>query len=174
MEDDEFEWHRENYTRLQGRYEKLVGNAQEFDRTVTARKQGQKREQVAETLKVLSDPEKGIPGWNDEVYSGILEYGVSEGLEQDDVSQITNASVIKLLYKAQQYDKLQAEKAQKRQVVAEKIAAAPNRLRKSSGRPAPSGNTKQQRQLEAKLASGRASDTDAMAALMGRWGVRER
>ena len=171
MEPEEFKWHREQFTRLQGRYQKLVGNAQTFGETMTAKQKAATTERAQKALKVLSDPKDGIPGWNDQVYNDIMAYGISQGLDPNDVAQIADAPVIKLIHQAMMFSKGQKTVAAK----VAKVNDTPAKVRKGSGREtiAPEGG-KSQRTLERKLASGRASDDDAIALLTGRWGVKGR
>jgi hypothetical protein len=37
-------------------------------------------EQAAETVKVLSDPEKGIPGFSEKLYGDMMSYAKSQGV----------------------------------------------------------------------------------------------
>jgi hypothetical protein len=165
MDPEEFAWHRENYTRLANRYQKLIGSAQTFESTFQDRKSSSLKEKAAETVKVLK---KDIPEWSDQLYGDILSYGVSQGLDEGDVSQIADASVIKILHKAMLYDKGKV-------VATKKVNQAPNKVRKGSGREAiGTDGDKQQRVVQKKIARGHLSDDDAISALTGRWGVKAR
>src|SRR3546814_10286082 len=53
MEPDEFEWHRDNFNKHQKRYQKLVGDAQNFEQIIEARQSAITREQAAEAAKEL-------------------------------------------------------------------------------------------------------------------------
>lgn len=161
MDPEEFKWHRENYTRNEQRFQKLIKQAGEFEQVVSSRKTAARTEQAKAATAELT---KDIPNWSDKLYGEIMEYGIEQGLDADDVAQITNAKVIKLLHKAMVADKAKA-------VVAKKIKQAPARVKRpSSSDEAPGNvNSRQQRRLEQKLKSGRATDDDAVALLMGRW-----
>jgi hypothetical protein len=135
---------------------------------LTARKQASLQREAVEAVKVLSDPTTGIKGWNDELYDEILSFAVSAGLPQDEVAQIVNPNVIKLINDARLYRKAQS-------ATAEKVNLTPKRVRKGGGSETiTEGSAKAQKALERKVRSGTASDDDAVAALMGRWGVKQR
>lgn len=168
MDPEEFQWHRENYTKLQQRYQKVVGEAQNLDQVLSARRQAALEAEAAEAIKVLSDPNTGIPGWSDTVYDEIRSFAVSAGLPADDVDQIVNPAVIKIINDARLYH--EAKKA-----TAKKVNLSPTKVRKTPGTETlPSGNDMALKKLEKKLHSGQASDDDAIALLTGRWGARGR
>jgi hypothetical protein len=162
MEPEEFKWHRENFSRNKARFDGLIKQAGEFEQVVAARAKAATAEQAREAQVELN---ADVPGWGDQLYGEIMSYAVSQGLAQEDVASIANAKVIKLLHKAMQHDNATA-------AVVKKVNATPARVKRPSGSdeaPAPGANSKQQRKLEQKMASGRATDDDAVALLMGRW-----
>jgi len=168
MDPEEFAWHREQYTRLADRYSKIMGSAQSLEQTISARKAATIQAEAVEAVKVLSDPTTGIPGWSDEVYDSILSFAVEAGLPENEVAEITNPNVIKIINDARLYRA--AQKA-----AGTKVNLTPKRLRKSSGSETPGfAPERQQAALEKKLRAGVATDADAQAALMGRWGVKPR
>lgn len=67
------------------------------------------REQAAETVKTLQDPDKGIPGFSREMFSKLRDYALSVGAPEEVVNKTVDPLVWKLLHKAMQYD---ADKAQ--------------------------------------------------------------
>src|SRR3546814_5478848 len=81
MEPDEFEWHRDNFNKHQKRYQKLVGDAQNFEQIIEARQSAITREQAAEAAKELKAE---IPEWSDNLYGEIMAYGIAEGLDEAD------------------------------------------------------------------------------------------
>lgn len=168
MDPEEFEWHRQQYQTLTARRDRLINGARSLEQTTAARRQAQLKQEAAEAVKVLSDPNTGIKGWSDELYGDILDYAIGAGLPEEDVAQITNPSVIKLINKARLYD--QGHKA-----AAKKVNLTPARVRKGgAGAPVAPQQDKAQAQAMKKLRSGRATDEDAIAALVGRWGVKRR
>lgn len=168
MEPEEFEWHRENFTKLQGRYQKIVTQAQALEANATAQRQLQLQHQAAEAVRVLSDPKTGIPGWSDQVYDDILAFAVEAGLPENEVAEITNPEVIKIINDARLY-------RQARKAAPEKVNLTPKRVKKGAGvEKIAAVPERTQKALEKKLQTGRATDDDAVAALMGRWGVKGR
>lgn len=61
--------------------------------------------QAKETVKVLADPEKGIPGWGEPLYNEIREFALSQGLAQQMVDEIVDPVGIKILHMAMKYAK---------------------------------------------------------------------
>ena len=160
MDPEEFAWHRDNFNRNKVRYDGLMQNAQDFEAMTEQRQSEAVAEQAAEASAILS---ADIPGWGDALYGQIMDYAVSSGLDTGDVRKIANADVIKLLNKARLYD-------EGLKVTAEKVNLAPTRVRSGAGREAvaPTESAKQQT-LKAKVMSGRGTDDDAIALLVGRW-----
>ena len=168
MDPEEFAWHRENYNNLTARRDKLLSGAQGLEKAMGSRRQAAVQQEAQEAVKVLADPEKGIPGWSDDLYTEIMDFAVEAGLPEDDVAQITNPQVIKLINDARMFRKGQ-------KAAAKKVNLTPKRVRKGGGGERPANQqAKQQRAAMKKLASGRASDDDAIQALVGRWGVKGR
>lgn len=167
MDPEEFDWHRENFRKAEGRYNDLIGKAEQFEQVVEGRRNAARQEQAAEALTILQDPEKGIPGWNDELYGEIMQFGIEQGLDADDVAQITSAPVLKLLHMAMSFQKGKA-------AVAAKVPATPAKVRKgSSSIPLADARQATQMKLEKKVkAGGSLSEDDAMAVLQGRWRSR--
>jgi hypothetical protein len=161
---EEFRWHRENYSRVQKRYEGLVAQAQGFEQAVSQRKQADTLRRAQETNQVLSDPQSGIPGWGNELYGDILDFAVGAGLPEADVSNIVDPTVIRLLHKAMLYDR--GAKA-----TAAKVKAAPTKVLKPGNRDggAAATGTMDVRKATQRLARS-GSDDDAVALLKGRWG----
>lgn len=168
MDPEEFEWHRNQFATLTARRDKLVAGAKGLEQTMAARQAQRLKEEATEAVKVLSDPTTGIPGWSEELYSDILDFAVEAGLPEDDVVTITNPAVLKIINDARLFR--QGQKA-----AAKKVNLTPKRVRKGiSSAPIEAGEDKRQAAVMKKLRSGRATDDDAIAALVGRWGVKGR
>lgn len=160
MEPDEFKWHRENFTRNEARYNKLLKEASSFEQIVADRQAASVKAQAAEALVELT---ADVPGWNDEMDSKVRKYAAAQGLDEADVASIANAKVLKLLRKAMLHDEAAT-------AVAKKVNLTPKRVKRSQGsEPLAGAKDKQQRILEKKMASGLATDDDAIALLVGRW-----
>jgi hypothetical protein len=157
-----FEWHRTNYTKLSGRYNKLVGSAQDFDKVATERRTNFDKEAAEGARKALTAE---VEGWNDELDASVRKYAVSLGLAEDEVSRIVSAPVLKIIHKAMLHDRAAT-------ATAEKVKAAPTKVRKGAGEERIAPAARYQNRLEKQIASGVVSERDAAAALMGRWGFK--
>lgn len=81
----------------------LQAKGQEFQKRVEeARKQA-----IESGLKYV---QQKVKGFNESAAKEIVNYGLSEGYTQDELSQLVDPRVIVSLWKAQQWDKLQASK----------------------------------------------------------------
>lgn len=165
MEPDEFAWHRETYNRLTGRYQKIMTAAKELEGTFSARRSSVNAEAAQEARRIL---QADVPGWGDELDKSVRDYAVAQGLDADEVKTITSAPVLKIIHKAMLQD-------QKAAAAVEKVKQAPRAVRRGAGRePIGPSAEKAQRTFAKKAATGSVSEADAVAALMGRWGVPRR
>jgi hypothetical protein len=108
---------------------------QEFVQRAQQTRTAHLREQAKESLKVIT---KAIPDWNDDVYSKVSAYAVSQGMDADTVGQIVDASAIIMMHKAWQFDQAQSKK----ETVQKKISKTPKKVLKSSGDPADRATSK--------------------------------
>lgn len=97
--------------------------------------QGLRQQAVSEAAKYLA---KNIPGWQsgNDVDKSILNYGLNEGLTENDLVNIAIAKpqMIKALHKAMEWEKLQSQKTS----TAKRAANAPPVIRPGSVPPTPS------------------------------------
>ena len=156
---EEFEWHRENAQKADAKYRKVLEKAQTFQQAAEQRQTAEQGRRAQEAVKVL---QKDIPGWSEQLYGDILDYGASQGLDQGDLSRITDPGVIKVLHQALLYSKGQ-------KAAAKKVAAAPTKVLKPGTRDVPPEKAIAAKKAERRLAQGSGSDDDAVAVLMGRW-----
>lgn len=100
----------------------LTQEVESFVRETEAQRVAQLQEQAKEAIKVLSDPEKGIPGWSTQLYDDIRGFAIGKGLDARMVNSIVDPTVIKLLHAAMQYErnKKAVEEKVHRKVVAPK------------------------------------------------------
>jgi hypothetical protein len=70
-------------------------------------RQQQLREQAQEAVKILQDPEKGIPGFDRELFTQLRDYGIEQGISASDMDQMVHPGAWKMLHKAREYDRLQ-------------------------------------------------------------------
>ena len=116
------------------RYETVRFLEEELGSFAQQMKQRERQElqtQAAEAIKVLTDPEKGIKGWNDQLYMDLRSYAVKEGIPQDVFDRTVDPGAIKILHKAMLYDR------GKTRVQTEKSATkkAPKKIVKSTTNP---------------------------------------
>jgi len=159
MTPEEFEWHRDNAQKADAKYRKVLEKAQTFQQAAEQRQTAEQGRRAQEAVKVL---QKDIPGWSEQLYGDILDYGASQGLDQGDLSRITDPGVIKVLHQALLYSKGQ-------KAAAKKVAAAPTKVLKPGTRDVPPEKAIAAKKAERRLAQGSGSDDDAVAVLMGRW-----
>jgi hypothetical protein len=108
-----------------------------------------------EAHEVLSDPEKGIPGWSAETYDGIRSFAQSEGMPVEAINTIIDPVAIKILWKASQF-------AQGKKVATQKTAkAAAKKIVKAKGKSIRGKSSKAQSRLQQT-----GNFDDAVAALM--------
>ena len=161
---EEFAWHRENAGKAKRRYDALLGQARQAGEALEA-SQSADRDRQAQAAS--AELQRDVPDWSPALYQEIMRFGVSAGLDENDVSQITSAPVIKLLRKAMLYDK--GAKA-----TADKVRSAPTRRVRSGkgdlGASAPGQSAAKAANSMKRLKSGAGSNEDAMAVLMSRWG----
>src|SRR5574341_1244231 len=83
-------------------------------------------QQAAHSKQMLQDPIQGIPGWGDEVYSSLINDGSKHyGFTPDEVANVVDYRMIKVLHDALQFRKLQAAKpAITKKVVSSQIGRA--------------------------------------------------
>lgn len=60
--------------------------------------------QARDTVKALTDPETGIKGWNDKLYTDLRNYAIGQGMSADVVNRIVDEKAIRLMHKAYLYD----------------------------------------------------------------------
>lgn len=80
--------------------------------------------QASETIKALSDPETGIKGWSQKLYSDVREFAVSQGLAAEAVNRIVDEKAIRLMHMAYLYHKGQQVATQRVKKVGKKIVKA--------------------------------------------------
>ena len=71
----------------------------------TEERQQQLMVAARETIKVLSDPKTGILGWNEQLYNDIRRFAVEQGMNEQVVNEMVDATAFKILHKAMQYEK---------------------------------------------------------------------
>lgn len=120
-------------------------------------------------LKELQDPDKGIPGFDRNMYTKIRDYAVANGIDGSDVDQMVHPAAWKILHKAMQYDQLQ-----KAESGAKPIKKGPKKIVKTSKSASGAKASKQarsrQQYQDIASKSGLDSVEAAANALLSRWG----
>jgi hypothetical protein len=89
------------YEEVQFLEQDLTAYSQELQKAQTE----ELRAQAQEAIKVLSDPEKGIEGFNQPLYQEIVSFATDSGLPAEFVNNLVNPAAIKLLNYARLYMK---------------------------------------------------------------------
>ncbi|TFH47468.1 MAG: hypothetical protein E4H01_08310 [Lysobacterales bacterium] len=102
----------EDLLRARAQFDQLKDQRAEIDKSIQAKReqfQGQvqnaTREVLAAGAKYIA---QRVPGFNTEVQQELMQYGVTDGYLQDELSRITDPRFIVTLHKAMQWDRLQA------------------------------------------------------------------
>lgn len=165
----------EEYTALRNEAMKAYEDVQFLEHSLDAHmqeinttQQNTLRERAQSTLKELSDPEKGIEGWNEGLYNELRSYAVANfGVPQDVMNNLVDAWGIRILHKAMLYDR-----GVKNKVTVTKVNKTPKKVVKTTNSPdtAKSGAGSQNDVAKA-MARLKKSGTeeDAEAAFLARW-----
>jgi ribosomal protein L25 (general stress protein Ctc) len=78
------------------------------------------REQAQQAIKEIT---KAIPDWNDDLYTKIRTYAVSQGMEAELVNEIVDPAAILMMHKAMKFDEVQSAKGK----VTKKVSKAPKK-----------------------------------------------
>lgn len=148
-------------------YQEYQFYAQEVDTYLEEIKKFRHKENIdkaQKTIKALSDPKTGIPGFNEKLYSDIRDYAVKNGMAAESFGEIVDELPLRLMHKAMLYDrgtKAVTKKVEKnnKKIVKSRASSAVTRETFSKGN--------QQAALKRLRSTG--STEDAEAALMERW-----
>jgi hypothetical protein len=78
----------------------LEKHQNDFWNAMQERRTTEVREQAKACLKELSDPEKGIPGWDEKLYDDIRAFAVSQGASVETVNAIVEPWAFRLMHAA--------------------------------------------------------------------------
>jgi Flp pilus assembly CpaF family ATPase len=121
------------------------------------------KQQAVECVKVLTDPEKGIKGWNEQTYDELRNFAIDQGLDRGIVNELVDPSAIKLLHAAMMYHK--GQKAMKKTA---KVDKTPKKIIKSSSTETNRKMSGKQSDAMSKLRKSGNTD-DAADAFLSRW-----
>jgi hypothetical protein len=98
----------------------------------------QLQENVQQSLRQANEYlTKSIPKWGPETQKEIMSYGLNEGYSDVELGSIRDPRIIKSLWKAHQWDKLQAGKT----IAAKRASGVPPVLKPGAAKPAPSAQS---------------------------------
>jgi len=80
-----------------------------FQQAIQHQRREDLKAQAKEAIKELSDPDKGIKGWGEQLYSDIRTFAIDNGLDAETVNSIVSPAAIKLLHKAMLYERGKAK-----------------------------------------------------------------
>jgi len=162
MDAEDFAALRREATEVTNDLKFLQQEADSFYAEIQKNQQQTMQDAAKECIRVL---EEKIPNWNDELYSDIRKYAVSQGLNEADVNTYVDPNVLMLLNKARLFDQGKQVATKKK-----KVAATKKVLRSTK---APDGEriVKQRRvaQTREKLGNRGAHLEDIADALLARW-----
>lgn len=106
------------YSQLKNNREKAIQELNHKHAHLTEQKQSRQRELIAKGLRQLHE---AIPGWNAEKAGEVTSTGKDIGFTDNELSQIADPRMVKALWEAAQYRKLQSSKPQ----IQNKVAGKP-------------------------------------------------
>lgn len=113
------------FVRLSARANDLKGTLQAIDGQIQQHRQKAEDEHKANLAKAVQESvetlQREIPGWNNELYASILKSGEEYGFKREELSQVYDARVIKLLHDAMKQRQLQQAKPE----VSKKVVTVP-------------------------------------------------
>jgi hypothetical protein len=131
-------------------------------------KQEQAKQQQLQAQECIKTLQNDVPDWSNDLYNSIRTYAVNQGLQQDQVDQYVDPSVIKILNKARLYDE------SKKTAATKKASKPPVKVLRSKKAPASSQDAKQaktaaaiKRMQEGSQLSGNLDDIAEV--LLSRW-----
>jgi hypothetical protein len=106
----------------------LTGQMDQFMGSIRQQQAETQRTAAAEAIKALTTEGNPsyIKGWNNDLYNGLREFAVAQGLNRDMVNQLTDPAAFKMLHMAMQFHK------GSQKVVTQKVNKSPKKIVKSS------------------------------------------
>lgn len=141
---------------------------QELDgviRTTQAERQQQMMIQARETIKILTDPKTGIPGWNEQMYNDIRKFAVDTGMNEQVVNEMVDPVAFKVLHMAMQYQKGKSALSKTK-----KVDKTPKRIIKGTPEETVKRAKASPKQEVYKRLKETGSVDDAADAFMAKWG----
>lgn len=105
LDAEEFAALRSEATKAYEDYKFLTQELDGFTTSQIEKQQSEYQEKAKAAIEALSDPEKGIKGWSQDVYNEIRTFATTNGLPQETMDGITDPAIIKMMWQAMRYDK---------------------------------------------------------------------
>jgi predicted transposase YbfD/YdcC len=127
---------------LQAKAHKLSQTVNHIRQQIAQAQQQAMHKMAEQSLRVLSDPIQGIPGWNDQLYTSIITEGAKAfGFRPEEVANVVDHRMIRVLHDALQFQKAKAVKPK------DQAKAVPKVLKPGT----PQGKSETQAKQEAQL-----------------------
>lgn len=122
------------YVKLSNRLQQVQATVAAIQKEAESVKEQQAKERAEALAKTVREAretlEREIPGWSDDLYQSILKTGMEAyGFAPDEVNQVVDPRVIRLMHDAKQYRELKSAKP----LVEKKVTQAPKVLKPSQG-----------------------------------------
>src|SRR5579863_3800895 len=125
---------KEDFAQLRAYHKQASDDAKYFEAELAEsakawqeQQQAMFQEAATTCIKELEDPEKGIKGWNKEMYGELRQYAIDGGIPQQMIDSLVTPAAFKFLHKAMLYDKAL-------KTGAHKVVTAPRNVNKTQGR----------------------------------------
>lgn len=143
------------FTQLNNQKQRLVQELNQRQQQIAHQHQAQREEMLRRGEEQL---QRDIPGWNDKMVSEIRETVKAYGFTDQEISQVTDPRLVRMMHEATQYRKLQQAKPQIENKVAGKAPVV-----KPGSKDANAANKAEIRQIREKLTKrGRLEDAAAL------------
>lgn len=144
----------------------LTADLQSTFDAAMAQRDEQMKEQAKETIRILSDPETGIPNWSPQLYDELRTFAVQAGMDEQLVNAVVDPAAIRLMHDAMMYRRAKETAKVKTKP---KVRAA-QRTMKSKGKSNVTSASKDQEAMKRLKTTGRTED--AVEAFMARWSTQ--
>lgn len=136
------------YVQLSAKYQKAQQALQYAQHQQQQEMTRQFQAQAQHSRQMLSDPIAGIPGWNDGLYTSLInEASKQYGFSPQEVAQVVDYRMIKVLHDAFQYQKVKSAKP----AVEKKVMVAPKVLKPGAQADSSDAHAKTEKDLHQRL-----------------------
>ncbi len=128
---------------IQARAHKLNQTVQAIRGQIAQAAEQARKAQAEQSKRALSDPVSGVPGWGDQLYNQIISEAKDYGFSTEEVANVVDHRMIRVLHDALQYRKAKTAKPK------DQVKAVPKVLKPGT----PQGKSALQAQNEAQLSN---------------------